>query len=219
MLDLRRFGLFTFEGPPIDDELTFERLPGPLREVLMRANGFVAWRGALHLRGACLAPSWHALRTVWDGELSLHRAYPGVEPQDIPFAQDALGDQFLLRSGRVLRLWAETGDIDDTGHHLEGFLAALQRDPWGELDLQPLEVFEAEGEKLRPGQLLHADPPFCQQEEEDEGEVLLKAVDAEDRLYSLMELARLGPGPDLSRVGEEGVDLVELARLRSLKPR
>jgi hypothetical protein len=220
MIDLLRFGLFTFEGDPVDDEETFERLPAPLRDVLMRANGFVAWRGAFHLRGACRTPSWHALATVWDGELSLHRAYPGVEPSDVPFAQDALGDQFLLRRGRVLRLWAEVGDLDDTGYDLMEFLRELQRDPWGLLDIQPLEVFEAEGARLRPGQLLHADPPFCQQEGDEE--VALRAVDAEDRLYSLMELARLGPTvtPALAaEIGEGGVDLLELARLRALKPR
>ncbi len=215
-----RFRLFSFEGGAIDDDLTFERLPPELRDLLMQANGFIAYHGGLHIRGACQNPSWHALSTVWDGELSLHRVYPGVQPADVPFGQDALGDQYLLRDGEVLRLWAETGDIEGLGQPLFSFLQSVQRNPHGVLDIQPLTLFEEQGHRLRPGQLLHADPPFCMQTEEEDEEIDLSAVDAEDRLFSLMELARLGPGPapDLSQAGEEGVNLVELARLRSLKP-
>jgi hypothetical protein len=39
--------------------------------------------------------------------------YSEVKIDDFPFAQDYLGDQFLLRSGSVLRLRDETGEVED----------------------------------------------------------------------------------------------------------
>lgn len=215
MISLQRFGFFSYEGPEIEDEASYERLPPLLMDVLMRVNGFIAYRGGFHLRGACLTPSWHALHTVWDGDLSLHRAYPGVWPTDVPFAQDALGDQFLLRDGQVLRLWAETGELEDLGRDLAAFLVGLQTDPYELLDVQPLLLFEQEGGKLRPGQLLHADPPFSLQGDDFEGEVKLSAEDAEDRLYSLALLAQ--ETTKLDPLGGDPVDLLTLARVQRVK--
>ena len=95
---------FTFEGPPIDDREVFDRLPQPLRRLLEDTNGFVRYGGGLHVRGACTGPEWHSLRRAWSGEAAFHRLYDGIEETDIPFAQDCLGDQFLLRDDKVLRL-------------------------------------------------------------------------------------------------------------------
>jgi hypothetical protein len=50
-------------------------------------------------------------------------------PEDVPFAQDAVGDQWLLRDGRVVRLLAETGDIENHDDDLVGFGAAADRTP------------------------------------------------------------------------------------------
>ncbi len=36
------------------------------------------------------------LRQVWIGEDRLSRLYPAVNADDVPFAQDCFGDQFLL---------------------------------------------------------------------------------------------------------------------------
>ena len=44
----------TFLGPETHDARTLERLPPPLRELLTEVNGFVAYRGGLHLRLALL---------------------------------------------------------------------------------------------------------------------------------------------------------------------
>ncbi len=218
MIDFMKFRFMKYEGGKIDDDDTFERLPPELRDVLMHVNGFIAFHGGFHMRGACRAPEWHALSTVWDGDLSLHKAYPGVEARDIPFAQDALGDQFLLRGSLVYRLFTETGEIEMTDMDLFEFLTFVQMAPFKVLDIQPLERFREEGGDLQPGQLLHADPPFSMQTGEDHEEILLQAVPAGDRIYSLAELARLGPGPVLGDVGSTGVDLVELAQIRAWKP-
>jgi hypothetical protein len=101
-----------YVGPPIDDPEMFERLLAEYRDLLARANGYVAYHGGLHVRGACLAPEWHSLRAACDGERAVHRLWPVVSLSDVPFAEDALGDQFVLRGAQVHRLSAETGELE-----------------------------------------------------------------------------------------------------------
>ena len=45
-----------FVGPPIDDAEMLDRLPAEYRDLLTRANGYIAYHGGLHVRGACLSP-------------------------------------------------------------------------------------------------------------------------------------------------------------------
>jgi hypothetical protein len=52
-------------GPPIDDPDILDRLPAAYRDFLARTNGYVAYGGGLHVRGACHAPGWHSLRAAW----------------------------------------------------------------------------------------------------------------------------------------------------------
>ena len=80
--------------------------------ILSDANGFILHEGALHVRGVSFAPEWHSLRAAWRGPSAFHTLYESVLSTDIPFAQDQVGDQFLLRDGRVLRVSAETGEVD-----------------------------------------------------------------------------------------------------------
>jgi hypothetical protein len=116
-------------------------------------NGF-------HLRGACLRPEWHSLRYAWQGPDAIHKLFKSVLSTDVPFAEDCLGDQFLIRDERVLHLAAETGELEDLGVTWEGFLDAVNKDVVGFLSLQPLQAFEKQGGKLRPGELLSVYPPF-----------------------------------------------------------
>ncbi|QEH35273.1 hypothetical protein OJF2_38210 [Aquisphaera giovannonii] len=185
----------SFVGPPPDDDEVLERLPAELAGLLRQVNGFIQFGGGLHVRGACLGPPWHSLRDAWDGEHAFHRHYPNVRPGDVPFAEDCLGDQFLLRDGAVLRLRAETGELEAKGQDLFGFLRAAQADPRGSLSLEPLIRFEREGGELEPGQLLAAYPPFCTSEAADG--VRLAAVPADERRRSLAVLAaRIRDVPD-----------------------
>jgi hypothetical protein len=176
-----------YVGPPIDDPEMLERLPSEYRELLARANGYVAYHGGLHVRGACLTPEWHSLRAAWDSERALHRLWLTVSPDDVPFAQDALGDQFILRCGQVHRLAAETGEIESPGVDLVGFDAAVRADPVEYLNLAPLEAFRAAGGVLQPGQLLSVYPPYCV----DAADALrsFRAIAAADRLGFLSSLA------------------------------
>lgn len=177
----------TYVGPEPDDPETLAALATEHRELLAELNGFVAFGGGLHLRGACLAPAWHSLREAWWGARALHRLFAAVEPDDVPFAEDALGDQYLLRAGRVWHLSGETGEITPREVGLEQFLAEAIDDPVAYLGLEPLERFEHEGGHLEPGQLLSAYPPFCTKESANGVE--LRAIPAADRLGFLSQLA------------------------------
>jgi len=178
----------TWSGPPIDDEPILARVPEPLASALRARNGCVAYQGGLHVRGACAAPAWHALRAAWEGPLALHGLYDEVAADDVPFAEDALGDQFLLRDGAVLHLWAETGEVEPAAPSLEAFFAAVLAEPAQTLALEPLLAFQGAGRTLAPGQLLMAWPPFCVTASEQG--VQLTPMDALERRVFLADVAR-----------------------------
>jgi hypothetical protein len=142
------------DAAPIDDPDLLDRLPTPCRTLLLQVNGYVAYQGGLHVRVACRAPDWHSLRNAWHGPDSLQALYPVLTDGDIPFAEDALGDQYLVRDGEVIRLDAETATIHSLEVDVAGFDAAVRADPTGFLSLQPLRLFRANGGTLLLGQLL-----------------------------------------------------------------
>jgi hypothetical protein len=111
-----------------------------------------------------------------------------VEPSDVPFAEDAFGDQFLLREGAVVRLRGELGELGDAAESLEAFFMALAAGAEQVLDYQPLLNFRQAGGELQPGQLLAAFPPFVLQADASTRE--LRAVDALEQRRSLARLAR-----------------------------
>ena len=174
-------------GPPIDDLAILERLPAEYRHLLTRANGYVAYNGGLHVRGACVVPEWHSLRAAWEGERALHRLFPAVTPDDIPFGQDALGDQYLLRAEVVHRLAGETGEVESLGVDLAAFDSAVRSNPVAYLSLAPLEAFRAEGGTLEPGQLLSVYPPYVFKE--SAAGVSFRATSAAARIEYLASLA------------------------------
>jgi hypothetical protein len=158
-----------YVGPTIDDGGTLQALPADLRALLEARNGFIAHQGGLHVRGACREPRWHSLGYWWRGDDALHRLFTAVQPTDVPFAQDALGNQFLLRDGEVHRLVAREGLLERLGMGLGGFLHAAERDPDGFLSLAALSRFVADGGRLSPGELLDVragDRPQAVQAEE-----------------------------------------------------
>ena len=82
-----------FEGVAYNDEeqgdaLLLRELPGELARMLRSRNGFVAFAGGLHVRGACKLPTWHSLREAWKGEGALHRrcAVAGPPAGPVPTA-------------------------------------------------------------------------------------------------------------------------------------
>jgi len=177
-----------YVGPAIDDFEILRLLPSGYRDLLETANGYVAYHGGLHVRGACVLPEWHSLRAAWVGEDAIHRLFSEVSADDIPFAEDALGDQFVIREDLVWRLSSESGDIVSLGLTLAEFDAAVRADPDEFLQLGPLHQFRSEGGHLEPGQLLAAYPPFVFKE--SAGGVRLSAIPAHELRRYLSHLAR-----------------------------
>lgn len=189
----------TYEGPTIDDLDLLARLPETYRELLSQINGFIQFFGGLHIRGICNEPQWHSLALFWSGPHALSSLYPVVHPDDIPFGQDVLGDQFLLRGDVVYHLHSETGELVSQECDLLEFLEQAQHDPLDYLSLQPLLQFYNEGGSLQPGQLLSVYPPFCLKEA-SQG-VSFRAVSALDCIGSLADFARqLKSIPDGTRI-------------------
>lgn len=181
------FPHLTFTGPPIDDPGLLDRLPPDLISILKAQNGVVSHSGGFHLRGVCAAPGWHSLRAAMEGPMALHRRFPEVQAADIPFAEEACGDQFLLREGVVHRLAGETGDVGSLEMPLVPFLERVRDDGVATLNLEPLLAFLEAGQHLAPGQLLSVYPPFILTASENG--VTLKAVSAAERLAFLADLA------------------------------
>ena len=177
----------SFVGPAIDDISLLDRLPDFLVNQLNEANGYVAFGGGLHVRGACKEPVWHSLRAALDGPLSFHKLYAGIEPSDLPFAEDCMGDQFLLRDGQVLRLAAETGEIEAVASSFAAFMAEVERAPLEVLQMHPLLQFQNEGGALLPGELLSAYPPFFAVQSGER--VSLRAIPSIDRRSFLADVA------------------------------
>jgi hypothetical protein len=144
----------TWKGETTQDVEILRHLPAELVRVLSGTNGFILHNGALHVRGACLVPEWHSLRGAWRGPKAFHTLYDSVRPSDVPFAQDQLGDQFLLRDAAVLRLSAETGETERLCESLQDFFTGVSSDIEGFLNV-------GLNHTLKPGELLHAYPPFC----------------------------------------------------------
>ena len=183
----------TFIGPLIDDEGLLSHLSDTLSSLLQQINGFTQYSGGFHLRGACREPLWHSLGYVWRGEGALWKSYAQISADDIPFAQEAMGDQFILRNGIVFRLESETGELKNLNCDFQMFLANVQNDPVGYLSLQPFVKFSNDGGKLEDGQLLNVYPPFCV---EHSGEYSYRAISALERLAFLANFSQQIAGVD-----------------------
>jgi hypothetical protein len=178
----------TFQGPELTDAPILSELSTEHSELLREMNGFIAFEGGFHLRGVCDDPVWHSLAEASLGENSLHRLFRSVRASDIPFGEDCMGDQFLLRESVVYRLSGESGDAQSLKCSWQEFFARLIANPLEFLRLQPLVQFQREGGHLKPGQLLSAYPPFvC---EEARNGVSLCAISATERISFLADFAR-----------------------------
>lgn len=158
----------TFAGPPIEENSSIEAaLPRNLLELLRQINGFIQYGGGLHVRGICSNLEWHSLALVMQGPNALYLSYPELLPTDIPFAQDCMADQFILRDGVVFSLESETGQLECLELSLSKFLEKAQEEPIDFLSMHPLLQYQSENQSyLEPGQVLHAYPPYCTAEAE-----------------------------------------------------
>jgi hypothetical protein len=189
----------SYVGPSLDDIEIMPRLPVAYTQLLASQNGFIAFAGGLHVRGAVLEPQWHSIRAALEGLEALHRLFDVLTPADVPFAQNVLGDQYILRNDSVLRLDAETGTLEPMQLDLDAFLEESTADPIGFLGIQPLLNFQQLGGALEPGQLLSVYPPFLIRTDSDKRS--FAAVPASQVIGSLAQFVRETQSlPDGSRV-------------------
>ena len=184
-MDLSRV---TFRGPALADSALLSELPSDYARTLIDVNGFVAFDGGFHLRGVCDQPAWHSLAAAWTGEHSVHRLFPSVRSSDLPFGEDCMGDQFVLREGLVHKLASETGELSSLGLSWQTFFDSLCHDSFAFLQLHPLVQFQRDGGRLEPGQILSAYPPFAFKEAANG--VSLAAVPIDQHIHFLSDLAR-----------------------------
>lgn len=189
----------TFEGPTISDTKLLSLLPQEYSDTLAHINGFIQFFGGLHIRGICTEPIWHSLEEVWKGGHALHILFPAIVPSDIPFGQDALGDQYILREDKVHRLEAEIGELTNLNITFLEFLEQSQQDPIGYLQLQPMLSFFHQENTLNPGELIDVYPPFCVQESRTD--ISLRAIPVFERIHYLAYLAdQIRQSPDGTQI-------------------
>jgi hypothetical protein len=178
----------TYRGAALDDIDILDRLPTDLQQLLAQRNGFVAFRGGLHVRGACVEPRWHSLRAAMEGPESFSARFRTIKQDDVPFAQDVFGDQFVLREGKVYKLDSYADQLEEVATGVVDFFLKVQQDPIALLELGHLTQFEGTGETLRPGELLMEWPPFVVSESRKG--VSLRRIPAPERLEFLADIAK-----------------------------
>lgn len=178
-----------YQGPDYEmDEELEPQLPDNLVSLLKQINGFIQFGGGLHVRGACREPEWHSISAAMKGSDAIHEKFEEVETTDVPFAQDCVADQYLLRDGIVHKLFSETGEVKSLDLGLGAFLSAASNDPVEFLGLHPLLQLHEEDKQLEPGQVIHVYPPFCT--EESKNGVSLTPVSWQEALGFLSDLAK-----------------------------
>lgn len=161
-----------------------DALPDEMRAFYKEINGLVAYNGGFQIRGCGTSPSWNSLEDAWKGPHALHKTYPNLSEEDIPFGQDCLGDQYVFKAGSVWQLLTETGDLDDLELEFDEFIDEVIEDPVEFLALYPLLEFIDSGNELKPGELLVPSIPFSMDTEE---EYTFSKTSVENRLSSLAE--------------------------------
>ncbi len=177
----------TYTCTQIEDQQLFDDLPTVLQDFYHDLNGLVAFNGGLHIRGCVVNPKWHSLFEAWKGNNALHKSYEALTINDIPFAQDCLGEQYILKGDYVYRLNTELDELEDLELYFEEFIENCIEDPVDFLSLHPLIQFHNEDGQLQPGELLNSYPPFCIENSNEEYE--LNAVPMENQLKYLANIA------------------------------
>ena len=151
----------------IDNMELLELLPPDMKLFYQEVNGLVAYNGGFQIRGIGTQPSWNSLEEAWNGANAFHKTYPNLSPDDIPFAQDCLGDQYVYRAGSIWQLLTETGELDDLELDFDEFIDEVTEDPVEFLALYPLLDYLDNGNELDPGELLVPSIPFSVETEEE----------------------------------------------------
>ncbi|MCG8388139.1 MAG: SMI1/KNR4 family protein [Cytophagales bacterium] len=174
------FSSVIYQGDSISDKQTFNSLPKELQNFLEQVNGIIAFGGGLQIYGCVKQPDWFSLRTAWN---ELLRTYEQLTSNDIPFAQDCMGDHFVLRNSQVFYMNCETGEIDNLELNFNEFLREAISNPVEFLSLNPLLQYRKDGGTLEPGELLNAYPPFSMKAEPERMYSIKNVPALEQRSY------------------------------------
>lgn len=186
-------GVIYQEQQGITDEEIFEYVPDDLAEFYEEINGIVAFQGGLQIRGCVREPKWNSLYEAWKGEKALYKTYENLYEDDVPFAQDCMGDQYFLREEIVWMLEAETGEIHDLEIDFFDFIDEAIEDPVEFLSLHPLVQYLSEDGDMGPGELLSCMPPLSEDVPEDT-EYVIKTIPTQERLDWLAEYYKKNSG-------------------------
>ena len=157
----------TYINHEMHDTETFDLLPSEMKDFYKEINGLVAFNGGFQIRTCGTAPTWISLDEAWKGKNAFHKTYSKLSPDDIPFAQDCMGDQYVYKAGSVWHLLTETGELDDLELDFDEFIDEVIEDPIEFLALYPLLDFMDSDKELNPGELLVPSIPFTVETEED----------------------------------------------------
>jgi hypothetical protein len=156
-----RFEGIIYENHKITDFVTFEKLTDELQNLLKNYNGVTCLHGGFQIRGCVNEPKWISLEEIWTGKSSLYKIYDLLLENDIPFGQDCFGDQFLLRNNEVIKLSAETGEVEFLSVSLAEFLTKIEDNAIEFLNIPSFDRFIGLGIELLPGQMINVYPPFA----------------------------------------------------------
>lgn len=171
-----------YRGQGIDDLDTFDILPDYLKDFYVVSNGVVALNGGLHIRGCVKAPQWHSLGEYWFGDMKLSGLFSSLDINDIPFAQDCFGDQYIIRGNNMWRLSAEYDEIKDLEIDFSDFLKQVHDNPFEFLNIENIGYLN-----LKPGQLINVIPPFCV---DSKSGYSLRPIGMEDQIRYLSDLSK-----------------------------
>jgi hypothetical protein len=143
------------QPPQVPLELLDEAgdLAASLVALLHEKNGFLAFESALHLFPAGSVHEGYDL-IAWNRADLWRHSYEDLASGFLFFAEDLFGDQFALRSGRVYRFTAETGQADELAEDLEGWAARLLGDYCFETGHPLAHAWQEQYGPLRPGERL-----------------------------------------------------------------
>ena len=162
----------------ITDTATYNAMPKEIQELLSKMNGVRLLDGGLTFYNCTREKVWNALLFAIAGDRALYKTYDQLLPNDLPFAIDCFGDQYIWRQGIVFHLTGDSGEVRSLDFTLDQFIEGISTNPIDFLNLAPfIELTQNRQTTLNQDQLFGVYPPFMMQHE---GERTFKAIEAEE---------------------------------------